>query len=77
VAVCGEYRDEVSACIEVRIVFDRIRKAANIIHSDLAHSLRPISAPQSTAYGHISQLPKVVNFMSTAWHQTMTVYSLC
>jgi len=51
---------------KVRIVFDRIRKATNIIHSGLAQGLRPISAPKNTAYGHISQLLKVVNFMWTA-----------
>ena len=44
-ATCVEYLDEVSACIEVRIVFDRIRKATNSIHSGLAQGLMPISAP--------------------------------
>jgi hypothetical protein len=46
VATCNEYRDEVSACIEVRNVFDHTRKASDIIHLGLAQGLRLISAPQ-------------------------------
>ena len=47
-AACGsgKYRDEVFACTEVRNVFDRIRKATDIIHLGLAQGLRLISAPQ-------------------------------
>ena len=44
-ATCDEYRDEVCTCIEVRNIFDLIRKATNIIHSGLAQGLQPISAP--------------------------------